>query len=375
MQIMKLTFLVIIISLISCKTVKYTDLDDGMYADIQTKKGDILLKLEYEKTPITVANFVSLAEGTNPYVSEKYKGKPFYDGLKFHRVVKDFMIQGGDPRGNGSGDPGYKFEDEFPLNDEGNLLLTHEHAGVLSMANSGPNSNGSQFFITHKETKFLDGRHTVFGYVIEGQIVVDSIQQNDIIEKLEIIRVGKKVKEFDATAEFSSYFQKIEEEQKLIQEKMSKVKAELVKFVKDNEENATVLPSGLKIISIKKGTDEKPTIGSKVLVNYAGYFTTGDLFDSNVKEIAQLYNKFDRRRESMNGYNPILMDYSPDAALISGFKEGLQQMNFGDKVLLIIPSHLAYGEQGMRGAIPPNTDLLFELEILEVVKSDKKEEN
>ena len=375
MQIMKLTFLVIIISLISCKTVKYADLDEGMYADIQTKKGDILLKLEYEKTPITVANFVSLAEGTNPYVSEKYKGKPFYDGLKFHRVVKDFMIQGGDPRGNGSGDPGYKFEDEFPLNDEGNLLLTHKGAGILSMANSGPDSNGSQFFITHRDIEHLNGVHTVFGHVVEGQNVVDSIKQNDIIEKIEIIRVGNKVKEFDAAAEFSSYFQNIEEEQKLVQEKRNNIKAKLVKFVEDNEVNAIVLPSGLKIISIKNGTEEKPTIGSKVLVNYAGYFKTGDLFDSNVKEIAQLYGKFDRRRESMNGYNPILMDYSPDAALIAGFKEGLQQMNFGDKVLLIIPSHLAYGEQGMRGAIPPNTDLLFELEILEVVKSDKKEEN
>ncbi len=372
---MKLTFLVIIISLISCKTVKYADLDEGMYADIQTKKGDILLKLEYEKTPITVANFVSLAEGTNPYVSEKYKGKPFYDGLKFHRVVKDFMIQGGDPRGNGSGDPGYKFEDEFPLNDEGNLLLTHKGAGILSMANSGPDSNGSQFFITHRDIEHLNGVHTVFGHVVEGQNVVDSIKQNDIIEKIEIIRVGNKVKEFDAAAEFSSYFQNIEEEQKLVQEKRNNIKAKLVKFVEDNEVNAIVLPSGLKIISIKNGTEEKPTIGSKVLVNYAGYFKTGDLFDSNVKEIAQLYGKFDRRRESMNGYNPILMDYSPDAALIAGFKEGLQQMNFGDKVLLIIPSHLAYGEQGMRGAIPPNTDLLFELEILEVVKSDKKEEN
>ena len=375
MQIMKFTFLVIIIGLISCKTTEYTDLGDGMYADIQTKKGNILLKLEYESTPITVANFVSLTEGTNPYVDEKYKGKPFYDGLKFHRVVKDFIIQGGDPRGNGSGDPGYKFEDEFPLNDEGNLLLSHKGAGILSMANSGPNSNGSQFFITHRDIKHLDGVHTVFGHVIKGQEVVDSIQQNDIIEKIEIIRVGKNVKEFDAATEFSNYFQKIEEKQRLIQEKKDGVKAALVEFVKENETRATVLPSGLKIISIKKGTDERPTIGSKVLVNYAGYFTTGDLFDSNIKEIAQLYGKFDRRRESMNGYNPNLMDYSPDAKLIAGFKEGLMQMNFGDKVLLIIPSHLGYGEQGMRGAIPPNTDLLFELEILEIVKSDEKEKN
>lgn len=368
MKIIKLTLLVLFVSLSSCKTAKYNDLDDGMYADLMTDKGDILLKLEFDKTPITVANFVSLAEGTNSYVSEDFKGKPFYDGLKFHRVVQDFMIQGGDPRGNGSGDPGYKFEDEFTMDDEGNLLLSHDSAGVLSMANSGPGTNGSQFFITHKETKFLDGRHTVFGRVIQGQAVVDSIQENDIINTIEIIRVGKEAKKFDAATEFNTYFEKIEEEQKILQEKKDKVKAEFLNFVKDNEANATVLPSGLKVISVKKSDGVKPVIGSKVLVNYAGYFISGDLFDSNLKEIAQLHNKYNARRDQMGGYQPIPMDYSPDAALIAGFREGLQQMRVGEKVLLIIPSHLAYGEQGSRGVIPPNTDLLFELEIVEEVK-------
>ncbi len=368
MQIIKLTLLAIIISLISCKTAKYSDLDDGMYADLQTDRGDILLKLEYENMPVTVANFVSLAEGTNSFVSEDFKNKPFYDGLKFHRVVKDFMIQGGDPRGNGSGDPGYKFGDEFPMDEEGNLLLSHDGPGVLSMANSGADTNGSQFFITHKETKFLDGRHSVFGHVIQGQEVVDSIKQDDIIKAIEIIRIGKKAKEFDATTEFDHYFQNIEEEKRLHKEKMDAVKAEFIKFVEDNEGDAKVLPSGLKVITIKKGSGKKPALGSKVLVNYAGYFTTGDLFDSNVKDIAKLHDKFDRRRDSGGGYKPVPMDYSPDAALIAGFREGLQEMNIGDKVLLVIPSHLAYGEEGARGVIPPNTDLLFELEIVDEVK-------
>lgn len=368
MRIIKLTALVILMSFTSCKSAKYNDLDDGLYADVQTDKGDILLKLEYENTPITVANFVTLAEGTNTYVDEKLKGKPFYDGLKFHRVVNDFIVQGGDPRGNGSGGPGYRFENEFPMDDEGNLLLTHDSAGTLSMANSGVDTNGSQFFITHKETRFLDGRHTVFGHVVFGQEVVDSIKQNDVINRIEILRVGKNAKKFDAVSEFNNYFEKIEEEQKLLQEKKSKIKAEFLKFVEDNENKATVLPSGLKVIIIKSGNGVKPTIGSKVLVYYAGYFTTGDLFDSNVKEIAQLYGKYDKRRDQMGGYKPVPMDYSPDAALIAGFREGLQQMNFGEKVLLIIPSHLAYGEQGSRGVIPPNTDLLFELEILEETK-------
>ncbi len=365
MKIISLTVLVLFFSLTSCKTAKYPDLDNGLYADVQTNKGDILLQLEYENSPIMVANFVSLAEGTNPYVSTEFKGKPFYDGLKFHRVVKDFMIQGGDPRGNGSGDPGYKFEDEFPVDDNGNILLSHDSAGTLSMANSGPDSNGSQFFITHKETKFLDGRHSVFGHVIVGQEVVDSIEQGDEIKKVEILRIGKEAKEFDAAAEFSNYFQKIEEEQKLLKEKLEKNKADLLQFIKDNEVKALVLPSGLKIISIKKGNGVKPKIGSKVMVNYAGYFTSADLFDSNKKDVAKLYNKYDQRREQQGGYNPIPMDYSPDASLIAGFKEGLQHMNYGDKVLLIIPSHLGYGEQGSRGVIPPNADLLFELEIVE----------
>jgi cyclophilin family peptidyl-prolyl cis-trans isomerase len=365
MKIINSLLLVILLSTGACKTAKYADLDDGLYADLQTDKGDILLKLEYEIVPITVANFVSLAEGTNPYVDEKYKGKPFYDGLKFHRVVNDFMIQGGDPRGNGSGDPGYKFEDEFPMDENGNLKLSHDGPGILSMANSGPDSNGSQFFITHKETKFLDGRHTVFGYVVKGQQVVDSIVQDDVIRKIEILRIGKKAKEFDAAAEFSEYFEKIEEKQRLAEELRDKQKDELQKFVMDNEASAEVLPSGLKIISITKGSGEKPAIGSQVNVNYAGYFMSGDLFDSNIKEIAEVYGKYDRRRDQMNGYAPIPMDYGPDAKLIPGFKEGLQHMNYGDKVMLIIPSHLGYGEQGYRGAIPPNADLLFQLEILD----------
>jgi cyclophilin family peptidyl-prolyl cis-trans isomerase len=349
----------------SCKSTKYDNLDDGMYADLQTDKGDVLLKLEYELVPVTVANFVSLAEGTNTYVDESYAQKRFYDGLTFHRVAEDFVIQGGDPRGNGTGDPGYKFEDEFPIDDDGYLKLIHDSPGILSMANSGPDANGCQFFITLKEAKFLDGKHTVFGYVVQGMDVVDSIQKDDVINRVDIIRVGKDAKNFDAAKEFESYFAKIEEEKRVAEEKKDKQKAQLLSFIEANEANAKVMPSGLKIIDIKKGTGTKPKIGSKVMVNYAGYFSTGDLFDSNIKEIAETYGKFDRRRDQAGGYNPIPMDYSPDAMLIPGFREGLQQMNYGDKKLLLIPSHLGYGEQGSRGVIPPNADLLFEIEIVE----------
>lgn len=365
MRVIKLTLFVIMISLTACKSAKYNDLDDGLYADLQTDRGDILLKLEYEITPITVANFVSLAEGTNPYVDEQFKDKRFYDGLKFHRIVDDFIIQGGDYRGNGTGDPGYKFEDEFTMDENGNLALSHDGPGVLSMANSGPDSNGSQFFITHKETKFLDGVHTVFGHVVFGQEVVDSMKQDDVIQKVEIIRIGKQAKSFDASAEFIAYFDQIEARQKLAQEARQKQKEELVQFVKDNEPDAKVLTSGLKIISLKEGSGVKPVAGSKVNVYYAGFFTTGDLFDSNIKALAEAYDKYDKRRDQMGGYKPMPTDYSPDAALIAGFKEGLQNMNYGDKVLILVPSHLGYGEQGSRGVIPPNADMWFQLEIVD----------
>ena len=157
-----LFILTITVALASCKSFQYNDLGDGLYADIKTNKGDIIVRLEHEKTPITVASFVSLAEGKNPFVDNKYKDKPYYDGIIFHRIIKDFMIQGGDPTGTGTGSPGYNFKDEI------NDALVHDKKGILSMANSGPATNGSQFFITHKATPFLNGKHTVFGEVVEG---------------------------------------------------------------------------------------------------------------------------------------------------------------------------------------------------------------
>ena len=171
---------------------------DGIFATMETNKGTIVLELEYQKTPITVANFISLAEGTNSAIDPKYKGKKFFDGLKFHRVIADFMVQGGDPLGNGSGDPGYKFKDEI-------TELKHDKGGILSMANSGPATNGSQFFITHKATPWLDGKHTVYGHVVEGMDVVNAIVQDDVITKVTISRNGAMAKKFDAATVFSTY--------------------------------------------------------------------------------------------------------------------------------------------------------------------------
>ncbi len=247
-NLIKIVLLLVFVVISSCKSTNYPNLNDGIYADIQTDKGSILLQLEYENTPITVASFVSLAEGNNVYVAEKHKGKPFYDGLKFHRVVENFIVQGGDPLGVGTGGPGYQFEDEFPTNDDGNLLLSHNKAGILSMANSGPDANGSQFFITHRQTMNLDGRHTVFGHVIEGQAIVDSIVKDDVMNTIKIVRVGSEAKKFDARQVFSNYFKKLEEVAKEKLEIKQKAKDDFLKLKDENEAKAEILASGLVFI-------------------------------------------------------------------------------------------------------------------------------
>ncbi|MEK6154918.1 peptidylprolyl isomerase [Flavobacteriaceae bacterium 3-367] len=358
--------------LASCKSSQHADLGEGLFADIETNKGVIVLKLEHEKTPVTVANFVSLAEGTNPFVSEQYKEKKYYEGVIFHRVIKDFMIQGGDPTGTGSGNPGYRFKDEF------NDSLTHHKAGILSMANSGPTTNGSQFFITHKETPFLDGRHTVFGEVVEGMNIVDSIANmptsqdpgkkdrpvtDVVMNKVEIIRNGKEAKKFDAVQIMTDYFAEEEAKVKALEKAITDFAAEL----SEQKEEAEDLPSGLKIYSLTKGEGEKPKIGQQVLVNYAGWLADGNLFDSNYEEVATKFGKYDPRRKQQGGYTSVPMSFSPDSRLIAGFKEGLLSMEVGDKIRIFIPPHLGYGPQG-GGPIPPNADLVFDLEIVGIAE-------
>ena len=353
----------LVLTILSCKSSKYAELGDGIFADIQTTQGDIVVKLEHEKAPVTVANFVSLAEGNSPFVSEEFKDKPYYNGLTFHRIIKDFMIQGGDPTGTGSGNPGYKFKDEF------HDSLSHSKKGILSMANSGPKTNGCQFFITHKETPWLNGRHTVFGEVVLGIDAVDSIanvavgamdkpNMDVIMHKVEIVRQGKEAKKFDAIQIMSDYF----EEEKLAEAAFKKMMEDLVTEFEAQKGTAQETASGLKIHTISQGDGEQPKVGQKVLVSYAGWLSNGTLFDSNEEEIAVKFNKFDSQRKQQGGYFPIPMDYSPEARLIPGFKEGLQTMKVGDRIRLFIPPHLGYGPQG-GGPIPPNADLIFDLEI------------
>lgn len=325
-----------------------SNINEGVFAEFETSKGKIVVQLEYKKTPITVANFVSLAEGTNLFVTDNSrKGKPFYDGLKFHRVIPNFMIQAGDPLGNGSGDPGYKFKDEFVPD------LKHDKGGILSMANSGPNTNGSQFFITHKDTDWLNGKHTVFGHVITGMEVVNAIAQNDLINKVTIKRVGSEAKKFDAKKVFSDYFaNKAENDKKLAEEKTAAVKknteANFLAYPKVASEfsKSTTTASGLKYLVLQEGTGANPVATSNVKVHYTGMLLDGKVFDSSVE-----------RGEPISfGLNQV----------IKGWTEGVQLMKEGSKYKFYIPSNLAYGEQGAGGVIPANADLIFEIELIKI---------
>jgi peptidylprolyl isomerase len=309
---------------------------DGMYLKMNTNRGDIYLQLEFEKTPMTVANFVGLAEGTIKN-SAKAEGVPFYDGLKFHRVIPNFMVQGGDPQGTGAGGPGYKFPDEF------DTTLKHTGPGILSMANAGPGTNGSQFFITHVETSWLNNKHTVFGHVVKGQDVVNAIVQNDTLKTVTVLRKGKKAEEFDALKVFEfekgNVSTKAEAKAKAEQAPMDKVLNE--KFA-----NTKTTASGLRYITEKEGTGASPIATNQVTVHYTGTLLDGKKFDSSV----------DRGQPATFPLNQV----------IKGWTEGLQLMKVGGKTKFIIPPDLGYGAAGAGGVIPPNAWLIFDVELLDV---------
>ncbi|WP_406843028.1 peptidylprolyl isomerase [Flavobacterium soyae] len=335
------------------KTAVAANSAEGIFATISTTKGDIVVSLEYVKAPVTVANFITLAEGKNPYVKvEKLKGKPFYDGLKFHRVINDFMIQGGDPDGNGSGGPGYAFKDEFVEE------LKFEKGGVLAMANSGPATNGSQFFITHKDTPWLNGKHTIFGHVVSGMDNVNKIVQNDIMTKITITRKGAAAKKFDAVKVFSDDVKK----QEAKKDEAKKVVAEKAAYFAATKAKATATASGLKYVITKNGTGVKGAAGSTIYFHYAGYFEDGNLFDSSITDVAKAYGKYDANRDAQGGYKAFPFTVGKKDGMIPGFIEALDMMTDGEKAIFFLPSNLAYGEQGAGGVIPPNATLIFEIE-------------
>lgn len=309
-------------------------MNDGLYAKFHTSKGEILVELEYEKAPGTVGNFVGLAEG-NLENQAFPQGKRYYDGLKFHRVIPQFMIQGGDPQGTGVGGPGYQFEDEIHPD------LKHDAPGKLSMANAGPGTNGSQFFITHVETPWLDGKHTVFGSVVAGQDVVDAIEQGDEIKELEIMRVGESAKKFNAVESFRVFNGAKAEREAAAKKREEELMGDLSQGFKTTE-------SGLKYKIEKEGSGPKAEKGKTVSVHYKGMLADGTVFDSSYK-----------RNQPIDF--PLGVGH-----VISGWDEGIQLLKVGDQARFVIPSHLGYGDRGAGGVIPPNATLVFDVELVAV---------
>ncbi|MFM9824564.1 peptidylprolyl isomerase [Flavobacterium sp.] len=309
-------------------------MENGIYAKFNTSKGAILVKLTHDLTPGTVGNFVALAEG-NMENKVKPQGTKFYDGLDFHRVIPDFMIQGGCPQGTGTGDPGYKFDDEF------HPSLKHDRPGILSMANSGPGSNGSQFFITHIPTDWLDNKHTVFGHVIDGQDIVDAVEQGDKLETLEIIRVGEEAKNFNAIESFIGLKgARLKRDAILRAESEAKMEKLAAGFEKTD--------SGLRFQFIQKGEGKQAEAGKTVSVHYEGSLENGKVFDSSYPRKKPIEFKL--------GIGQV----------IEGWDEGIALLKVGDKARFVIPSDLGYGSRGAGGAIPPNATLIFDVELMDV---------
>ncbi len=369
-QTLKIFFLAVFVGLTnsSCQE-KYPDLENGIYAEFITNQGIMVARLHYDKTPVTVGNFVSLAEGTNTKVDAKYTGKKFYDSLIFHRVIDKFMIQGGDPLGTGTGSPGYRFKDEFHPD------LKHDKPGILSMANSGPTTNGSQFFITEVPTPHLNNKHSVFGELVIGLDIQDKISNVKaqgskpidpvIINKLNIIRKGKEAKDFNAVKIFDEHFIEVEKEKKRKEELMNVAREDFIKTNKNLKGKVKKMPSGIVLIYTKEGDGKgkQPTAQDKVLVDYAGYLIDGTLFDTNIPKIAKENDKFNDKRT----YAPLEVQYNSRARLIPGFREAVLNMKINDKVRVFIPSFLGYGERGT-GPIKPNSNLVFDLELVGIKK-------
>ena len=309
-------------------------MENGIYAKFNTSKGSILVKLTHDLTPGTVGNFVALAEG-NMENKVKPQGVKYYDGLSFHRVIPDFMIQGGCPKGTGTGDPGYKFDDAF------HSSLKHDRPGVLSMANAGPGTNGSQFFITHVPTSWLDNKHTVFGHVIEGQEVVDAVAQGDKLETLEIIRVGEEAQNWNAIEAFIGLRgARMKREAALKAEAEAKMEQLAAGFEKTE--------SGLRYQFIQRGSGKKAENGKTVAVHYEGSLENGKVFDSS----------YPRKK-------PIEFRLG-QGQVIEGWDEGIALLQVGDKARFVIPSDLAYGPSGAGGVIPPHATLIFDVELMDV---------
>lgn len=368
----------------ACQSAKYKDLKEGLYAEIKTNKGDVLLQLYSNDVPMTVANFVSLAEGTNTKTPDSIRGDNFYDGIRFHRVVNSFIIQGGDPTETGRGNAGYKFDDELTKDKDGTLFYKHDDAGILSMANSGPNSNGSQFFITHKPIPHLDGKHAVFGKTIVNStqllalknkfkdslqleraidslrmVVVNAIKQFDTINTVKIIRIGPRAKAFNGGEVFDAELMKYADNRKdAKQQKETAETARYAKYLADKElflakmeePKAEKTSSGLRILMLKKNPSGKEVVANKPIKSHFDLYTADG-------------NKIQSTRD---GSKPFVFQLDDaERPMITGFKEGAAKMRVGEKARLFVPYYIGFGEDTY-GPFPAKSDLMFELEILEI---------
>jgi FKBP-type peptidyl-prolyl cis-trans isomerase len=311
-----------------------TALPDGLYAEIKTNRGTIVCALEFEKAPLTVSNFVGLAEGT--IAANGATGKKFYDGLTFHRA-EDWVIQGGDPNGNGSGGPGYRIPNETDPS------LTHKKEGVLAMANSGPDSNGSQFYITLKPASWLDGGYSVFGRVVQGMEAVKAIKAGDRMNSVRILRIGAAAGAFVVTQK--SFDALVAKAKRASQERKKMERAEVLAQIAKKWPKLTTTKSGLMFEVLKKGTGGSPSPTSQVSVNYTGTLLGGKVFDSTTA----------RGKPATFPVNGV----------IPGWTEALLLMSRGEKCLLVIPPELGYRAQGIPGVIPPNSFLVFEVELID----------
>jgi len=310
-------------------------LPDGLYAILKTNRGEVIVSLEYRKTPLTVTSFVGLTEGT---MESTVKKGPYFDGLKFHRVEPGFVIQGGDPAGNGSGGPGYEFPEEIV---EG---LSFDSEGIIGMANAGPGTNGSQFFITLAPAAFLDGSYTVFGHVVKGMEVVKAIKVGDTIQKVTILRVGKDAQGFKADRKT---FEKLKQrELSLMEQRQKDEKEKIIKEIDARWPGCTVTPEGIRYLVKKEGTGQKPAKGETVIVHYTGMFLDGKVFDSS--------------RERNKAFEfPLGM-----GRVIPGWDISVADMKPGENRIIILPPEMAYGARGAGGVIPPNAWLVFDVELL-----------
>jgi len=398
-QTMKIFALALLLSVTSCQD-KYPELEDGLYAEFVTTEGTMVAKLYHDKMPVTVANFVALAEGTHPNVSDSLKGRRYYNGITFHRVMNKFMIQGGDPAANGTGGPGYTFNDEFHPD------LSHDKPGILSMANYGANTNGSQFFITEVPKKALDpfdaqgnlkncdnprvSCHGVFGEIVLGMEVQDSIsnvavsrEQNAlnkpltdvVINELNIIRKGTDAQAFDAVKVYTEGLPLLPEKMQALKDEAQAKMKEAAKeaagnFLKKNaNREGTVIefPTGLIMIKTEAKNGVKPTSEQKALIDCAGYFENGKLFYTTWKDVATANGLYNEQADKQGAYKPFPMIYNETAGLVPGFREAMLNMNIGDKAHVFIPSHLGYGANGY-GPVPPNTNIVFDIEIAGIQK-------